>query len=72
MRQLWVEADVGCIQQRILARLIVRGDHMEISVAQRIRLSKHANKVTDTVCPDSNFLNLMRTVLISATMFEKD
>lgn len=70
-KYLQMVGDLGWIQQHILARLILREDRLDISEAEGIKLSKLANKMTDIVCRELTFVDLVKKLLTFATRFEK-
>lgn len=56
----------------MLVCVIVQNDTVTISESEATKLSNLVSKVTGTVCPTSNFVDLTKTSLNFAIAFEKD
>lgn len=72
MREQQVEGDVGCTQQHILVRHILREERAEISEAEANKPCVLSNKVTRTLRRDFTFVESMEVILNFALALEKE
>lgn len=72
MQKLYVEGHVGCNQQQIFVRLMVR-EHTKVArKSKRIRLSKPTNGVNRAVPLDYTFVDLLKNILNFSFAFPKE
>lgn len=72
MQQQREKRDVIYIKQHILVHLIPGKVRVKISEAEKIGLSKVANKLAGVVCGDSTYMDFMKTVLNFFVAFKKE